>query len=171
MKYRLLGKTGLNVSSLSLGASPFGGVFGAVDEEQCKACLDLALDAGINLIDTSPFYGLTRSETVLGRCLKGVPRDRYFLATKVGRYGHDARDFDFSAARVRRSVDESLKRLGVDYVDLIQCHDIEFGSLEQVIGETIPALRELVRRSKVSCRCWRNKRWASSAPRPCPWAC
>ncbi len=146
MQYRVLGKTGLTVSALALGGSPLGGVFGQVEERDAIATVHAALDAGVNFIDTSPYYALTKSETVLGRALRGVARDRYFLATKVGRYG--AAEFDFSAARVKASVDESLQRLGVDYVDVIQCHDIEYGSLDQVIEETIPALREVQRAGK-----------------------
>ena len=144
MEFRTLGKTGLQVSALSLGASPFGGVFGEVGFEDCKRCLDTALDGGINLIDCSPYYGLTKAETMLGRTLQGVARDRYILATKVGRYGAAAPDFDFSAERVTTSVDESLARLGVDFVDIIQCHDIEFGDLKQIVEETLPALRQVV---------------------------
>ncbi|BCM88244.1 pyridoxal 4-dehydrogenase [Abditibacteriota bacterium] len=148
MELRTLGTTGLRVSALSLGASPFGGVFGDVGYEGCKRCLDTALDLGINLIDCSPYYGLTKAETMLGRTLQGVPREKYILATKVGRYGADAPNFDFSAGRVTKSVDESLSRLGVDYVDLIQCHDIEFGDLNQIVEETLPALRAVVQGGK-----------------------
>jgi Uncharacterized protein conserved in bacteria (DUF2252)/Aldo/keto reductase family len=100
-----------------------------------------ALDAGITFFDVAPYYGLTAAETVLGKALRGIDRDRYVLATKVGRYGDQA--FDFSAAAVTRSVRDSLARLGVDHADLIQCHDVEFGTLHQVASETIPALREL----------------------------
>jgi aryl-alcohol dehydrogenase-like predicted oxidoreductase len=132
MKYNLLGKTDLRVSCLSYGASPLGSVFGPVREDDGIATVHAALDCGINLIDVSPFYGLTKAETLLGKALKTIPRDRYYLSTKVGRYGNEAKDFDFSAKRVIASVDESLARMGLDYVDLIQCHDIEFGSLDQV---------------------------------------
>jgi aryl-alcohol dehydrogenase-like predicted oxidoreductase len=149
MKYHLLGKTDMRVSCLSYGASPLGSVFGPVREEDGIATVHAALDCGINLIDVSPFYGLTRAETLLGKALKTIPRDSYYLSTKVGRYGHEAADFDFSARRVIASVDESLARLGLDYVDIIQCHDIEFGSLNQVINETIPALVELRQTGKV----------------------
>jgi L-galactose dehydrogenase len=148
MEFRTLGKTGLQVSALSLGASPFGGVFGDVGYSDCKRCLDTALDLGINFIDCSPYYGQTKAETMLGQTLRGVARDKYILATKVGRYGADAPDFDFSAERVTRSVDESLARLGVEHIDLIQCHDIEFGDLNQIVEETLPALREVVRDGK-----------------------
>jgi L-galactose dehydrogenase len=141
--YRLLGNTGLRVSALSFGASSLGGgVFGRpVAESDAIRTVHLALDSGINLIDVSPFYGYTKAETVLGKALKGIPRDRYYLATKVGRYG-DA-EFDFSAERTLQSIDESLGRLGVDYVDIIQSHDNEYGDLDQVVNETLPALRKV----------------------------
>lgn len=148
MKYRMLGQTGLRVSVLSYGASPLGSVFRGIEEPEGIRTVHTALDLGINLIDVSPYYGLTKAETVLGKALKGVDRGRYYLATKVGRYGAEQKDFDFSAARVTRSVDESLARLGVEYVDIIQCHDIEFGDLDQVVNETLPALRKLVQQGK-----------------------
>lgn len=137
----------MRVSALSLGGSQLGGGFGPVPQVDADRTVRTAFDLGINYVDTSPYYGLTEAERVLGEALRGIPRDRYFLATKVGRYG-DA-EFDFSAARVVRSVDESLARLGLEYVDLIQCHDIEFGSAEQIVEETIPALRKVQRQGKV----------------------
>jgi L-galactose dehydrogenase len=147
MEYRVLGKTGLKVSALSLGASSLGGgVFGDVEESEAIRTVHVALDLGINLIDVSPFYGLTRAETVLGKALRGIPRDRYYLATKVGRYGDQ--EFDFSANRVTASVDESLSRLGLDYVDIIQSHDNEYGDLRQIVEETLPALRGVQRAGK-----------------------
>lgn len=147
MIYRSLGKTGLRVSALSYGASPLGSVFREIDEAEGIRTVHTAIDLGINFIDVSPYYGITRAETVLGKALATLPRDSYLLATKVGRYGKD--EFDFSAARVKRSVDESLQRLGVDVIDLIQAHDIEFGDLDQVVEETLPALRELRDAGKV----------------------
>jgi aryl-alcohol dehydrogenase-like predicted oxidoreductase len=147
MEYRQLGKTGLKVSALSYGASSLGGVFHEIDESQGIKTVHTALDLGINFIDVSPYYGLTKAETVLGKALKGIARDRYYLATKVGRYGGD--QFDFSAERVTASVDQSLARLGVDTIDLIQCHDIEFGSLDQVVEEALPALRKIQAQGKV----------------------
>lgn len=134
------------MSALGFGASPLGGAFGDIDEAEGIRCVRTALDMGINFIDVAPYYGVTRAEAVLGRALRGVPRDNYYLATKVGRYGH--REFDFSAPRVTRSVDESLSRLGIEHVDLIQCHDIEFGDLNQIVEETLPALREVVQQGK-----------------------
>jgi L-galactose dehydrogenase len=129
------------VSQVGFGASPLGGIYGSFAEQDGIDAVHAALDNGINFLDVSPYYGLTAAETVLGRALRGIGRERYVLATKVGRYGDDS--FDFSATRVIRSVHESLVRLGVDYIDLIQCHDIEFGSLDQIARESIPALREL----------------------------
>lgn len=146
MRYRTLGRTGLQVSILGFGASPLGGVFGHVDAAEVERGVRAALDLGINLFDVAPYYGLTRAESALGEALRGVARDSYVLATKVGRYGQ--RHFDFSAARVVRSCEESLQRLGVEYVDLLQCHDIEFGSLDQIIEETLPALRRLQQQGK-----------------------
>lgn len=141
MHYRPLGQTGLNVSVLSYGASPLGGVFRDTDDREGIRTVHTALDLGINFIDVSPYYGATKAETVLGQALRGIARDRYILATKVGQYG--ASQFDFSAARVTRSLDESCARLGVDYIDLLQCHDIEFADLDQIVNETLPALAGL----------------------------
>ncbi len=146
MEYRTLGKTGIQVSALSFGASSLGGVFRNVNESEGIRTVHTAIDLGMNLIDVSPYYGLTKAETVLGKALREIPRDRYYLATKVGRFG--AEEFDFSARRVAVSIDESLARLAVEYLDVIQCHDIEFGSLDQVVNETIPQLRRLQRQGK-----------------------
>lgn len=143
MKYHPLGKTGLQVSRLAFGGSSLGSVFKAIDEREGIRAVHVAVDHGINLIDTAPYYGATKAETVLGKALREIPRDRYYLATKVARYGTTAADFDFSAARVTASVDESLQRLGVETIDFIQAHDIEFGNLSQIIHETIPALRRV----------------------------
>lgn len=147
MEYRDLGRTGLKVSALSFGASSLGSVFRDIDETEGIRTVHTAIDLGINFVDVSPYYGLTRAETVLGKALNGIPRDAYYLATKLGRYG-DA-EFDFSASRVVTSVNDSLTRLNVEYIDLIQCHDIEFGSLDQIVNETIPAMRRLQEQGKV----------------------
>ena len=147
MEYRPLGSTGLQVSKLALGGAQLGGGYGEITYENVVRIVRGALDQGINLIDTSPFYGVTRSETVLGQALADVPRDHYIMATKCGRYG-DA-DFDFSAERLTRSVDESLRRLGIDYIDVFQIHDIEFGSLEQIVNEALPAVAKIKQSGKV----------------------
>ncbi len=141
MHYRQLGRTGLNVSVLSYGASSLGGVFRETDDAAGIRSVRVALDHGINFFDVSPYYGATKAETVLGRALKGVVRDRYILATKVGQYGEG--EFDFSAARVVRSFEESCARLGVETIDLLQCHDIEFADVNQIVDETLPALIKL----------------------------
>ncbi|KAG2431139.1 hypothetical protein HXX76_009669 [Chlamydomonas incerta] len=140
---RRLGKTGLEVSVMGFGASPLGGSFGHVDEAAAIAAVHAAFAAGVNFFDTSPYYGATRSETLLGKALQGLPRDQVVLATKVGRYGLNVEDFDFSAARVTASVRESLGRLQVEYLDLVYCHDVEFGDLDQVVNEALPALAAL----------------------------
>lgn len=147
MHYRALGRTGLSVSILGFGASPLGGVFRPVDEAEGIRAVLTALDLGVNFFDVSPYYGATRAETALGRALRGVRRDRFILATKVGQYGEG--EFDFSAARVERSLDESCARLGVEYVDLVQCHDIEFADLGQIVEETLPALVRLRERGRI----------------------
>jgi L-galactose dehydrogenase len=147
MEYRRIEGTDLRVSVLGYGAAPLGDVYGHVDLETGIRSVRAALDLGVTVIDVAPYYGRTRAETVLGRALSGVDRDVYTLATKVGRYGLD--DFDFSAARVRRSVDESLSRLGTGHLDLVQVHDIEYGDLDQVVEETLPALAGLRDAGKV----------------------
>ncbi len=147
METRPLGQTGLELSVLGLGAAPLGGVFGELDEADGIATVHAAFDAGINYVDVSPYYGVLKAEIVLGKALKTVPRDRYILSTKVGRYGNS--DFDFSAGRVTRSIDESLQRLNVDYIDLILCHDIEFVDINQVVEEAIPALYKVRDTGKV----------------------
>ncbi|KAJ7248911.1 hypothetical protein O6H91_16G059200 [Diphasiastrum complanatum] len=146
LSYRQLGTTGLKVSTLGFGASPLGSVFWPVKEDDAIATVHEAIRLGINFFDVSPYYGATLAEQVLGKALKSIPREKYYLSTKCGRY---AEGFDFSAKRVSQSVDESLERLNVEYIDLIQCHDIEFGSLDQVISETIPALLKLKEMGKV----------------------
>ena len=143
MDYRPLGNTGLNVSTLSFGASSLGAVFHPVSVDQCIETVHAALDGGINLIDVSPAYGGTLAELNLGRALQGISRDRYILATKIGSYSEARSDYDYSRASTERSVEHSLKRLGVDCIDIIQCHDIEFADHDQIVNETLPALHSL----------------------------
>jgi L-galactose dehydrogenase len=149
MKFRELGKTGWKVSILGFGAAPLGGTHGAFEERDGIRAVRTAIDLGINFLDVAPYYGLTMAEAVLGKALQGIPREKYFLATKVGRYGPDEKDFDFSPERVTRSVDESLRRLRVAHIDLIQCQDIEFANVNKLVEETIPALQRLKRQGKV----------------------
>lgn len=144
MEYRQLGKTGLEVSSISIGASSLGGVFHSLDENVGIQAIHTAVDNGINFIDVSPYYGHLKAEIVLGKALKDIDRKRYYLSTKVGRYGKDGVNYwNYSAERAKASVYESMERLNVDYIDLINVHDIEFADLEQVCYETLPALVEL----------------------------
>ncbi len=144
MEYREIGHTGMKVSQLSFGASSLGGVFRNIDESKAIEAVYAAIEGGINFIDVSPYYGHYKAETVLGKALRGIPRAKYYLSTKVGRYGKDGvNTWDYSGRRAQESVNESMERLGIDYVDLINVHDIEFADLNQVAGETLPALVEL----------------------------
>src|SRR6516165_5203916 len=147
MQFRALGRTGLQLSWLSFGASSLGAEFRPVDLGEAMRSVRVALDLGMNFIDTSPYYGRGLSECLLGPALRDVPRDRYYLGTKLGRY--DIGHFDFSAKRVVESIDVSLHRLGVEYLDICLCHDIEFVDMSQVVEETIPALRRLQTEGKV----------------------
>lgn len=147
MKYRTLGQTGLKVSWLSFGASSLGQEFRPVDLGEALRSVRVALDLGMNFIDTSPYYGRGLSECLLGIALRGVPRESYFLGTKLGRYAPN--HFDFSPRRVVESIDISLERLGVDYLDIILCHDIEFVDMQPIIDETLPALERLRQAGKV----------------------
>lgn len=147
MQTRRLGQTDLQLPILSFGASSLGAEFRSVKLDEVLASVRVALELGLNFIDTSPFYGRGMSEVMLGLGLKGVPRDSYTLCTKLGRY--DLQHFDFSAKRVRESVDVSLHRLGCGHLDIVLCHDIEFVPMQQIVDETIPALREVQKAGKV----------------------
>lgn len=147
MQTRPLGKTGLQLPILGFGASSLGQEFRSVTLDEALRSVRVALECGLNFIDTSPFYGRGMSEVLLGIALKGIPRDSYTLCTKLGRY--DLQHFDFSAKRVAESVDVSLHRLGTDHLDIVLCHDIEFVEMQQIVDETLPALRQLVQAGKV----------------------
>jgi len=147
MQTRTLGNTGLELPILSFGASSLGQEFRQVDVSEALRSVHVALDCGMNFIDTSPYYGRGMSEVLLGVALRDVPRDSYILGTKLGRY--DAAHFDFSARRVVESVDISLHRMGVDHLDICLCHDIEFMDMSQIIEETLPALRKVQEQGKV----------------------
>jgi aryl-alcohol dehydrogenase-like predicted oxidoreductase len=147
MQTRRLGNTDLHLPILSFGASSLGAEFRSVKIDEALQSVHVALESGLNFIDTSPFYGRGMSEVLLGIALKGVPRDSYKLCSKLGRY--DLQHFDFSAKRVAESVDVSLHRLGTDHLDIILCHDIEFVPMQQIVDETIPALRKIQAAGKV----------------------
>ena len=145
----------MRVSNLGFGASSLGGVFHDIREAEGIEAVHTAVDNGINFIDVSPYYGHLKAEIVLGKALKEIPRDKYYLSTKVGRYGKDGKNFwDYSAERVTASVFESMERLNIDYIDLINVHDVEFqgdlpGGLQKVVDETLPALVELRKKGVV----------------------
>ena len=146
----------MKISHLSFGASSLGSVFHETNEKDSFEAVEAAIEGGINFIDVSPYYGHYKAETVLGKALRNIPRDKYFLSTKVGRYGKDGvNTWDYSAKRVTDSVYESMERLGIDHIDLINVHDIEFqaalpGGLQKVVDETLPALVELRKKGVVS---------------------
>ncbi|QFY12494.1 aldo/keto reductase [Nonomuraea phyllanthi] len=152
-----VGGTGLEVSRYGFGGAPIGNLFEEVTEEQARAAVDAAWDSGVRLFDTAPHYGLGLSERRLGAALKG--RSGYVLSTKVGRLlvprsrtGRDdegfdvsaelTREWDFSGDGVRRSLEESLARLGLPSVDIALIHDPD-DHLEQALAEAYPALAEL----------------------------
>ncbi len=147
MQRRTLGATDLQLSILGFGASSLGAEFRSIDIGEALRSVRVALDCGMNLIDTSPYYGRGLSESLLGFALADVPRDQYVLSTKLGRYA--PRHFDFSARRVVESVEISLERMRTDYLDIILCHDVEFVDLNQIVQETIPAVRKLQQQGKV----------------------
>lgn len=156
MQCHVLGKTGLQVSRLSFGASALGSVFRPVLEADAIAAVHAALDCGINYFDVAPAYGGTVSETVLGKALKGIPRARYYLSTKVGKYTNPGQygddRLDYSRSRIRASLDESAARLGTDYFDIIHIHDIEYQGrkhAEWALTEGLEAVQELKREGRI----------------------
>ncbi len=147
MERRKLGKTDLELPVISYGASSLGQEFRRVTIEEALQSCRVALDLGMNFIDTSPFYGRGMSEVLLGQVLRDLPREDFILGTKLGRY--DLEHFDFSAKRVAESIDVSLHRMGVDHLDIILCHDIEFVEMQQIVDETIPAIQKIRDAGKV----------------------
>lgn len=156
MDYQTLGKTGLKVSRLSFGASALGSVFRQIDEAEGIRTVHAALDAGINYIDVAPAYGGTLAETVLGKALKGISRDRYYLSTKAGKYtapgAYGADELNYSEARIRAGLEESMKRLGVEYIDIVHLHDFEyqgFSKTESAFAEGFPTLVKLKQEGRI----------------------
>lgn len=147
MQRRKLGKTDLSLPVIGFGASSLGAEFRAVKLDEVLSSVRTALDVGLDFIDTAAYYGRGMSEVLLGIALEGVPRDQYTLCSKLGRY--DAHHFDFSAKRVAESIDVSLHRLRTDHLDIIICHDIEFVPIQQIIDETLPAIRKIQQSGKV----------------------
>ena len=147
MEKRPLQGTDLELSVLGFGASSIGAEFRKIDINEAFRSVRTALDCGMNYIDTATYYGRGMSECLLGQVLPDVPRDRYCISTKLGRFAPD--HFDFSARRVAESVDLSLERMRLEHIDIVFCHDIEFVDLDQIVNETIPALRREVEKGKV----------------------
>ena len=152
MKYRLLGRTGVLVSELCLGTMTFGGkgfweVIGTQGQDLVNNLVARALDDGINFIDTANVYSFGESETLLGKALQGRARDSYVLATKVrGRMNVDVNALGLSRYHILASVEDSLKRLGTDHIDLYQIHGFDAVT---PLEETLRALDDLVRQGKV----------------------
>ena len=141
MKRHDLGRTGIRVPALAMGAASLGSIYHPVSQDEADATVAAALECELNYFDVAPYYGLTTAETALGKALKGFDRKSYTLATKIGRYGDQ--DWDFSADATKRSIEASLGRLGTDHIDVIQCHDIEYGNMDQLRNEALPTLRKL----------------------------
>jgi aryl-alcohol dehydrogenase-like predicted oxidoreductase len=146
VELRSLGRTGVKVSPLCLGAMMFG-AWGETDHDACIRVIHRALDAGINFIDTADVYARGESEEIVGRALAGGKRDHVVLATKVhGRMGDDPNQYGNTRRWITTEVDNSLRRLGTDWIDLYQIHRPEF---DTDIDETLGALTDLVRAGKV----------------------
>lgn len=147
MDLRRLGQTDISLTALSFGASSLGAEFRNVSISDALRSVHVAIDRGMNFIDTSPYYGRGMSEVLLGQVLPEIPRSSYYLGTKLGRYA--PQHFDFSAKRVEESIDVSLERMRQDYLDIVLCHDLEYVEMSQIVNETLPALRKQVEKGKV----------------------
>ena len=147
MEHRTLGKTGLSVSILGQGAAAFGQQYGPLSAREAADTVHAAVDAGVNLIDTSAFYGRGTSEEVLGAALAGGWREKVSICTKACRL--DRTVFDFTPEGTRKCFEASLKRLRTDHVEILLAHDIEFADdYEYVFNETYHALQQLKKEGK-----------------------
>ena len=147
MEYRTLGNTGLRVSAVSQGGAAIGQQYGPVSVAEAADCVHAAIDAGVNLIDTSAYYGKGRSEEILGEVLQGGWREKVHVCTKAGRLDVDR--FDFTPAGMRACLDGSLRRLRSDHVDILLAHDVEYADdYERVFTETAGVLHDLKREGK-----------------------
>ncbi|KAI7861637.1 NADP-dependent oxidoreductase domain-containing protein [Spinellus fusiger] len=149
----LVSQTEFKPSEISFGAGALSGTYNKIESHwPVEACRE-ALKLGINTFDTSPFYG--PSEFLLGDALHQIkdefPRASYYISTKVGRYGYYTKDFDYSSKRSKESVQESMRRLHTDYIDIVFCHDVEFVEFEDVVGPggALEALFELKAENKI----------------------
>ena len=146
MEHRTLGRTGMQVSPLCLGAMMFG-AWGNEDHDESVRIIHAALDGGINFVDTADVYSRGESEEIVGKALAGGRRDNVVLATKVhGKMGDDPNEFGNTKRWIRREVENSLRRLGTDWIDLYQIHRPE---PDTDIDETLGALSDLVRAGKI----------------------
>lgn len=151
MNQNIMRGTKISVSALSFGASTLGSVFHEVNENEAIATVHAALEMGATYFSVAPAYGATRSETVLGKALRGIDRSRYRLSTKVGKrtahgtYGEDP--LDYSRSLIRASLEESAARLGTSYLDIIYNHDIEYQNrrhMEWALTAGFSAVQELI---------------------------
>ena len=162
MKMNRLGRTQVQVSVLGFGAAPIGNLYTAIDDDEARAAIEAAWDGGVRYFDTAPHYGLGLSERRLGIALAERPREQFTISTKVGRVlvanpsptGSDlaaggfavqdtlTRELDYSRDGVRRSLEASLSRLGLDRIDIVYIHDPE-NHMDTAITQAIPALIQL----------------------------
>uniref|UniRef100_A0A0A9YAA4 D-arabinose 1-dehydrogenase n=1 Tax=Lygus hesperus TaxID=30085 RepID=A0A0A9YAA4_LYGHE len=151
MTYTQLGETDIRISKLGIGGGAYSGFYGDFEQSEVAETVEYGLKSGINYIDTAPYYGAGRSEIALGKALKSklIPRESFYISTKVGRYKSDWATLDYSKARVQKSIEESLERLGLTYVDIAIVHDVEFTDKKQIVEETLPALEEMVKKGKI----------------------
>lgn len=149
MPYRKLGNTGMELSLIGFGGGGLSGFYEDFQEKDAIEVVREALKKGINYIDTAPYYGEGRSETVIGKALKGVPRQAFYISTKVGRYSQKKEEqFNYTAVKIKSRFQTSLDLLGLDYVDIVILHDVEFARMEDIIHEAIPALQEIIKSGK-----------------------
>lgn len=156
MEYKPLGRTGLMLPKMGFGSGQFGDMYGDTDQKNCDDAVAMAIDNGINYFDVAPSYGPEGlAETRLGKALKGHDRTRLIVNTKLGRWDHGivgdpVYDYDFSPKRIRSELENSLKRLGTDYVDVYQVHDVNnCKQLDYIVNETIPEMVRLKEEGKI----------------------
>ncbi|KAI2808066.1 hypothetical protein BLOT_006008 [Blomia tropicalis] len=157
LQYRQFGSTNMFVSLVSFGAAHISknahvdvaddGTIRISGGDESIQAIRQAIRSGINFIDTSPFYGFGKSELIVAEALKTIPRKAYYLATKAGRNSDCT--FDFSAKSIRQSVERSLTRFGIEQIDLLQLHDVEFGDIEMILNKSLPSLALLQAEGKI----------------------
>ncbi|XP_014284677.1 uncharacterized protein [Halyomorpha halys] len=149
MPYKKFGETDMELSLLGFGGGGLSGFYEEFKEEDAVEIVREALKNGINYIDTAPYYGEGRSETVIGKALKGIPRKAYYISTKVGRYTTKIDEgFNYSPEKIKSRFEISLRLLGLEYVDMIIIHDVEFAKMKDILEEVLPTLQEIVKSGK-----------------------